>query len=243
MLPFRWGPFTISKGKTRRQPNTERQVKLPLFLFFDGDGPSIVRSTTLCGPLTTYFLKAPTVAVVLWGNTHIMKKLLLLAVLGMAPLLNAQEGFKLGAHGGIPLGDFNDMVGLVFGADVGYAWAPNKTFDVGVKTGLVHGFPETFRDEVIRERLPSVDFVPLAATFRVWPGTTFSFGADIGTAISLKDEVEGGFYYRPQLGIQVGAGSEVNFSYSVIETDSATWSTVTFGFAYTFLSKRTLRGR
>ncbi len=157
--------------------------------------------------------------------------------------LSAQEGFKLGAYGGIPLGDFNDLVGLVVGADVGYAWAPNKVFDLGIKTGIVHGFPETFRDEVERVKLPSIDFLPVALSVRVWPGKSFSFGGDVGTAVGLNDGNDGGFYYRPQVGFQVGAGSEINLSYSVIETDPDTWSTVTVGFSYTFLSARTLRGR
>ena len=58
--------------------------------------------------------------------------------------LFAQEGFKIGAHGGIPIGEFNDRIGLVIGADMGYMWAPNKTFDLGIKAGIVHGFGEQF---------------------------------------------------------------------------------------------------
>lgn len=173
-----------------------------------------------------------------------MKKVIVLLTLCFFGLSSsAQEGFKIGAHGGIPLGEFNDLVGLVVGAEIGYMWAPNKIFDLGIKTGIVHGFPETFRDEVIREKLPSVDFLPAAISVRVWPGKSFSFGGDVGYAIGLSDGNEGGLYYRPQIGFQVGAGSEINFSYSAIQNDPDTWSTVTVGFVYTFLSARTLRGR
>ena len=77
--------------------------------------------------------------------------------------LFAQEGFKLGAHGGIPLGEINDKVGLVLGADIGYMWAPNKIFDLGIKAGIVHGFGEQFKDEVISTKSPSIQFAPLAA--------------------------------------------------------------------------------
>ena len=155
--------------------------------------------------------------------------------------LFAQEGFKLGAHGGIPLGEINDKVGLVLGADIGYMWAPNKIFDLGIKAGIVHGFGEQFKDEVISTKSPSIQFAPLAASFRVWPSRSFSIGGDIGQAFGLSDGNDGGFYYRPQIGFQMGAQSELNFSYSAIQLENETWSTVTMGFVYTFLSARHFR--
>ena len=155
--------------------------------------------------------------------------------------VSAQEGFKIGAHGGIPLGDVNDQIGLVFGADIGYLWAPNKVFDLGIKAGIIHGFPETFKAETVSVKLPSVQFAPIAASVRIWPAKSFSFGGDVGHAIGLNEGNDGGFYYRPQLGFQVGPQSEVNFSYSVIELEEATWTTITVGYVYTFLSARHFR--
>ncbi len=154
---------------------------------------------------------------------------------------SSQEGFKLGAHGGIPLGDLNDQIGLVIGADIGYLWAPNKVFDLGVKAGIIHGFPETFKVETVSVKLPSVQFVPIAASVRIWAAKSFSFGGDVGHAIGLNKGNEGGFYYRPQIGFQVGPQSEINFSYTAIDLGEATWSTVTLGYVYTFLSARHFR--
>jgi len=164
-----------------------------------------------------------------------------LALIFLTTLVCAQEGFKIGAHGGIPLGDFNDKIGLVIGADVGYMWAPNKVFDLGVKAGIVHGFGETFKDEVISTKSPSVQFAPVAASVRIWPSRSFSIGGDIGQAFGLSDGNDGGLYYRPQIGFQMGAQTEVNFSYSAIQLENETWTTVTFGVAYTFLSARHFR--
>ena len=45
----------------------------------------------------------------------------------------AQEGFKIGLQGGIPLGDFDDQLSLVVALDVGYMWA------LGGSPGLVSG--------------------------------------------------------------------------------------------------------
>ena len=155
--------------------------------------------------------------------------------------VSAQEGFKIGAHGGIPLGDLNDQIGIVIGADIGYLWAPNKIFDLGIKAGILHGFPETFKAETVRVKLPSVQFAPIAVSLRIWPAKSFSIGGDVGHAIGLNKGNDGGFYYRPQIGFQVGPQSEINVSYSAIDLGEATWSTVTVGYVYTFLSARHFR--
>lgn len=155
--------------------------------------------------------------------------------------ISAQEGFKIGAQAGLPIGDYDDLVRVVVGADIGYMWAPNKVFDLGIKAGIVHGFAETFKAEVVSVELPSVQFAPVAASIRIWPSKKFSFGGDVGTAFALSERESDGFYYRPQLGFQTGAQSELNLSYSAIAQDSATWSTVTLGFTYTFLSARHFR--
>lgn len=156
-------------------------------------------------------------------------------------LASSQEGFKIGAHGGIPLGDFNNQIGIVIGADIGYLWSPNKVFDLGLKSGIIHGFPETFKAETISVKLPSVQFVPVVASVRIWAAKSFSFGGDVGHAFGLNKGNEGGFYYRPQIGFQVGPQSEINFSYTAIDLGEATWSTVTLGYVYTFLSARHFR--
>lgn len=153
----------------------------------------------------------------------------------------AQEGFKIGAQAGLPLGDYNDLVGVVIGADMGYMWAPSKVFDLGIKVGIIHGFAEKFREETVSVKLPNIQFVPVAASVRLWPSRSFSFGGDIGQAFGLNDANDGGFYYRPQIGFQMGPKSELNFSYTSITNDDLTWSTVTMGFVYTFLSARHFR--
>lgn len=155
--------------------------------------------------------------------------------------LCAQEGFKIGAQAGLPLGDYNDLVGVVIGADMGYMWAPNKIFDLGIKAGIIHGFAEKFKAETVTVKLPSIQFAPLAASVRIWPSRSFSLGGDVGQAFGLNEGNDGGLYYRPQIGFQTGAQSEFNFSYTAIQNGDDTWSTVTIGFVYTFLSARHFR--
>ncbi len=153
----------------------------------------------------------------------------------------AQEGFKLGFQGGLPIGDYNDKVGVVLGLDSGYMWAPNKVFDLGIKIGFVYGFPEKFREGTLLVDLPSIQFAPVAASVRIWPVRSFSFGGDVGQAFGLNEGNDGGFYYRPQIGFLMGAQTELNFSYMGIQQDRETFSLVSMGIVYTFLSNRHFR--
>lgn len=170
------------------------------------------------------------------------QRIVLVFAIGLTYFSGAsQEGFKIGAQAGLPLGDYNDLVGIVIGADIGYMWAPSKVFDLGIKVGIIHGFAEKFRDETVSVKLPNIQFAPVAASVRLWPSRSFSFGGDIGQAFGLNEGNDGGFYYRPQIGFQMGPKSELNFSYTGITKDDETWSTVTMGFVYTFLSARHFR--
>tara|TARA_R110002051_G_scaffold278827_2_gene340244 strand:+ start:173 stop:673 length:501 start_codon:yes stop_codon:yes gene_type:complete len=146
----------------------------------------------------------------------------------------AQEGLKAGLQGGMPFDDFNDDVSLTLGLDVGYMWALGEVVDAGITLGFINGFPETFHSDIVREDLPHVQFVPLAASVRIWAGNSFSFGIDGGQALGINKDNEGGIYYRPQIGYLVDSNAELNLSYTAIELDSKTWTTLNVGLLYTF---------
>ncbi|MCO5724782.1 hypothetical protein [Robiginitalea marina] len=147
--------------------------------------------------------------------------------------VRAQQGFKIGLHGGIPIqGEVNEVVSLVAGADLGYLFALGEVVDAGIMTGFVNGFPEKFDSG--GADLPHVQFLPLAASFRIWPSNSFSFGADAGYALGLNPGNDGGVYYRPVIGYLMGPRTEVNLSYTGIDTPGQPWATVTLGVLYTF---------
>ncbi len=158
--------------------------------------------------------------------------LAILAVL-LAGSLRAQQGFKLGIHGSLPVtSDANDAVSLVVGADVGYMRALGEVVDLGAMVSIIHGFPEKYGNQGID--LPSVDFLPLAASVRIWPSNSFSFGVDGGYALGLNDGNEGGLYYKPLIGYLFGTQTEISLSYTGIAVDGFDWATVNFGILYTF---------
>jgi hypothetical protein len=155
--------------------------------------------------------------------------------------LCAQEGFKLGIQGGLPINDFNGEVSVAVGLNTGYMFALGEVVDLGVDVGYVHGFKETFSDSGLQDNLKSVQFVPLAVSTRIWPSNSFSFGGDVGYALGISDGNEGGIYYRPLISYLMGPQTELNLSYTGISLENKTWNTVTIGVVYTFLSARHYR--
>ena len=172
-----------------------------------------------------------------------MKKVvfvLLIALIGNG--LYAQEGIKLGIQAGLPYNDFNDFSSVMVGADIGYMRALGEVVDLGVMTGIIHGFPKTFVLEdagVTIEDNEAIDFIPLALSTRIWPSQDFSVGVDVGQAFGISDGNDGGFYLRPIIGYLFGTYTEINVSHTSIKLDDATWSTINFGILHTFKSSRT----
>jgi len=158
-----------------------------------------------------------------------------------ASTMEAQEGIKIGIHGGLPIDDFNDAVSLSLGLDVGYMYALGEIVDIGVITGFIHGFAETFDSQVIVADLPNMQFVPLAASVRIWPSNSLSFGVDAGQAFGINEGNDGGLYYKPILGYLMGPFTELNFSFTTINMDNdVSWNSVNIGILYTIPSKRRL---
>jgi len=164
-----------------------------------------------------------------------MKKVLATFVFALLSLgLFAQQGMKLGIHGGLPLDEFQDQLSLVAGVDLGYRWGLSEIVDLGVMVGFVNGFPEKYDRDLFAEDLPNIQFMPLAASVRIWTSNSFSLGADVGQAIGINDGNDGGLYYRPTIGYLMGAQTEVNLSYTGIKLNDVTWTTLTLGVVYTF---------
>jgi hypothetical protein len=162
-----------------------------------------------------------------------MKRFVLSLLLIIGTGLYAQQGFKIGLNGGLPINqEVNDVVSLVAGADLGYHYALGEVVDAGIMTGFINGFPEKFDSG--GADLPNVQFLPLAASFRIWPSNSFSIGGDIGYALGLNEGNDGGFYYKPLVGYLMGAQTEVSLSYTGIAVEGLSWATVNLGVLYTF---------
>lgn len=126
-----------------------------------------------------------------------MKKLLLLGAFALlGGLAQAQEGFRLGAHVGAPLGDASDAASVTLGIDAAYMWNITKGLDIGATTGYSHFFG--------KDNVDDFGFVPIAASGKYrFSKIPLFVGLDLGAAISTKDYINSGLYIAPRVGYQV----------------------------------------
>lgn len=150
----------------------------------------------------------------------------------------AQEGFKLGLQGGLPLDDYDSVILLSVGLDTGYMYALGEVVDLGIMTGFNYGFADNFESSTLGIDFNDIQYVPLALACRIWTSNSFSFGGEVGQAFVFSNGNDNGLYYRPIIGYLMGPKTEVNLSYTGIQLDGGNWASLNFGVMYTFTSKR-----
>lgn len=153
-----------------------------------------------------------------------MKKIILTAAAIFAfGFANAQSGaFKLGAHVGLPTGDIKDYSSVNLGADLAYTWSVAEGLDAGITTG--------YTAYLLKKDIPgdTASFIPVAATAQFTLTNNWFIGADLGYAIGVSSDNDGGFLYQPKFGYQMEkAGLYV--SYKGISVDGGTFSSVNLG--------------
>lgn len=108
----------------------------------------------------------------------------------------AQEGFKLGAHVGAPLGNAADVASVTLGIDAAYMWNITKGLDIGATTGYSHFFgKDDFND---------FGFIPVAAAGKYkFDKLPLFVALDLGAAISTDNDRNSGLYVAPKVGYQM----------------------------------------
>jgi len=165
-----------------------------------------------------------------------MKKLLLVAVVALFSMtsMNAQT-FKVGATIGLPAADAADISTFVLGVDAYYYFT---NVDAVVELGATAGFRNFFGDdiEILNQTIEIDDgqFLPLAAAARLKLFGILSGGADLGYAVGINDGNDGGFYFRPVVGIDIADTIELNASYENISNDGVNWGNLNIGVLFEF---------
>ncbi|WP_422859421.1 hypothetical protein ACOKFD_00290 [Flagellimonas sp. S174] len=129
-----------------------------------------------------------------------------------------RSSFKAGLTAGIPVGDASDISSFALGLDVNYHWGVSKLLDVGLATGFINSFGETGTD--LTGEFEDFQFIPAAASVRIYPTYEFKFGADAGYAVGINDGNDGGFYYRPVVGYNITGNTEINVSYTAVALEN-----------------------
>lgn len=171
-----------------------------------------------------------------------MKKLILsafIAALGLGAV-NAQEGLKAGGHLGVPVGDATDYFGVNFGAEVSYLYPVMENFHVGGIAGV-----DLFSGKEITNtgtKIKGLTLVPIAASAQYDFLDQFFAAVDLGYALSLSKDYDGGIFLQPKGGWQneyfqafvfikrVSMGLDV----TPIHRDLSSITTIGVGAAYKF---------
>ncbi|RIV30302.1 hypothetical protein D2V08_14425 [Flagellimonas lutimaris] len=148
-----------------------------------------------------------------------------------------RTNFKAGIHAGVPFGDISDYSNFEIGLDLGYHWALSELVDVGLATGFMNAFINNdtvdFGPVVVEGDFPNIQYIPVAAAFRLYPTYDFKLGADVGYAVGVNDGNTGGLYLRPIIGANVSGNTEINISYVKV-SDDYDFSMVALGILFLF---------
>ena len=156
-----------------------------------------------------------------------MKKLIMIAAMAVFGLSSAQEGFKLGAHIGVPVADAGDVSSFNLGLDAAYMWNVAPSFDLGIASGYTHFIGKSNNGY----NFDDFGFIPIAASGKYrFSGSPVSLGLDLGYGISTKDGIDGGFYYQPKVAYNFSQG-ELYLGYQGVSNDFSVGS-VNLGYNF-----------
>lgn len=156
-----------------------------------------------------------------------MKKLLLvMAVVAFGFTASAQDGFRIGANLGLPIGDAGDFNSLYINLDVDHDWSVSDDFTVGLSTG--------YSNLSGKDGYGGFSYLPAAGSVDVGVSDNMSVGGDVGVAFSLEDGGGSDFMYRFQFRYQASEQVDVSARFNSLSGDGSTWSNISIGVGYRF---------
>ena len=161
------------------------------------------------------------------------KSLFLLAFLMLSTGLMAQKHWTFGLNGGIPIGDIEETYNFHASADIAYRIDIIELLDIGAVAGYSHYFGESITDGDFDVDIEDLQFIPVGATGRIRILSLLFVGTDLGYAFSLNDGLDGGFYLRPQIGLNLGIVN-ILASYENISAEGANLSSINGGVEIKF---------
>jgi hypothetical protein len=161
-----------------------------------------------------------------------MKKLICLAVLGFFTLIPAQAQFTAGVHGGLPLGDADDLATFAIAVELGYLFEISDNFSAGPSVGISHSFTEDVDTPFGPVEIDDVTFLPISGAARFGVSDNFTLGGDIGYAVGINDGNDGGFYYSPRVQYSVSDLIDLVLAYRGISVDGGSWDILSLGVEF-----------
>lgn len=158
-----------------------------------------------------------------------MKKLVVLFAFALFGYTATAQGvFKIGATAGIAVSDAGDVADWALGVDAYYMIEKE---DAVINFGPTVGFRNFFMSV---DGVDDAQFLPIAGAARLKLFGILTGGADLGYAVGINDGNDGGFYYRPVVGIDIADTIELNVSFESISNDGVTWGNLNAGILFEF---------
>ena len=161
------------------------------------------------------------------------KTFFLLAFLMLSTALMAQKHWTFGLNGGIPSGDVSDTHNFHASVDMAYRVDIIRLLDIGGMAGYSHYFGDSITEGTVDIDYDDLQFIPLGGTARLRLLSILFLGTDLGYAIGINDGNEGGFYLRPQIGLNLGIVN-VLASYENISVDGGNIGSLNGGLEIKF---------
>ena len=166
-----------------------------------------------------------------------MKKILFFTsvlILGLSTI-QAQNSFYIGAHAGLPINEgVSNYTSFALAADLGYLFDISEDFKIGPTLGYSHTFGKDVDLGIVTAEVDDIQFMPIAAASRFCIASKFYVGADIGFAIGVSEENDGGFYYSPRAAYSLSNIIDVVVSYRGISGGSGNWNIISLGMEFSF---------
>ncbi|HCN12512.1 MAG: hypothetical protein IAE62_00950 [Flavobacteriales bacterium] len=171
-----------------------------------------------------------------------MKKLFLGAAFALfgAVAVNAQQGFNLGAHVGLPMGDAKDTTSFTLGLDASYLWPVGTDFYAGIGTGYQAWLGKDYTYSIpgmgtYTVKATTVNVVPLVATALYKVAPNFGLGLDLGYGLMFANgNNDGAFYYQPKVSYIMGNNGNVWLGYEGMSKNGSSVSSLNLGYSYSF---------
>jgi len=147
-----------------------------------------------------------------------------------APLAtdNFKASFNIGTTAGEEIA--RNQYGVNLGFEFSYYYRVSKHFIVGPSVGATHIFKKGNRRDN-SDLKTETKFAHLGGGFRLYTDNNkFFIGGDAGYAYGLDD---GGFYYKPKIGVSINKHSGIILTYTDVD-DTFDYTYVSIGYEFSF---------
>jgi len=163
-----------------------------------------------------------------------MKKSFIISAIALLISFNshAQSGIGIGGGISIPVFEASDVSSFGFRLDANFLAEVSSGIYLGGATGFANMFGKEEKFPLVTIDHDDFQYIPVAVAARYKLSSEIEIGGDMGYAIAVSDNWDGGFYYRPIFGYNVSDNFQVNMSFTGVSDSWITWSTFDIGILF-----------